>query len=358
MQKPEEPSCTTACDNTQNKEGEKGTNWKRVPVVNISGLYSRNEDQRKVVAKEIGKACREVGFFYLASHPIPSSLIEQVYKAMKQFFSLPLEEKRKVAMTNCPEGHRGYFGLLEENTDTQNQGDVKEGIDFGHELPPEAPLLPLRGHNQWPQSLGEEFKAVVMQFFEAVRNLGNDLLRAFALDFDLPEDYFHHMFTPGLMILRMLHYPPQDVNAGSFNSKQIGCGEHTDYGCITLLHQDTPGLQVKNRLGEWVDAPPIADTFIVNLGDMMEKWTNSEYVATPHRVLNVSGGDRYSLPYFFEPNYDTIVRPLPTCTGAGEGFKPIIYGHHLTQKLDATYPHRQQPQPNNRKIVIIKKTTN
>ncbi|KAL6069076.1 2-oxoglutarate-dependent ethylene/succinate-forming enzyme [Balamuthia mandrillaris] len=324
--------------------------FEAIPVIDLEPMYQGNIEKSRKAAKEIGDACRNVGFFYIKGHRLSKELLERVYEQTKLFFELDPAEKQKVAMKNHPDIHRGYFSYMEEITDVSTReaggGDLKEGIDIGHddEADEKGQFKPLHGKNQWPERM-EGFKEVMEEYFREIEALGKTLLHAFAIDLSLDNEfYFHDMFTPGMSLLRLLHYPPQNPQAHDFNPNQIGCGVHTDYGCVTILSQDAEGLQVMNRAGEWVNATPIKNSLLVNLGDMMERWTNGIYKATPHRVVNISGKDRYSIPFFFEPNFETLVEPLPACITQERprAYEPVGFGNHLLYKLNTTFEYRSK----------------
>jgi isopenicillin N synthase-like dioxygenase len=175
-----------------------------------------------------------------------------------------------------------------------------------------------------------------------MQDLGTKVLSAFALALDLPEDFFADKVTKPLTTLRLLHYPPQE---GRIDESRLGAGAHTDFGCFTMLWQDDAGgLQVRNSAGEFIDAVPIAGTFVVNVGDMMARWTNDRFASTTHRVINASGRERYSMAFFFDPNFDAEVSCLPTCLAPGESphYPPTTSGQHLLDRIAETFEYRQK----------------
>lgn len=315
--------------------------FRSIPVVDLAPLLSGGDTV--AVAEAVGRACREVGFLYIAGHGVPPALVERVFAEVRRFFALPDERKMAVHMRNSP-CHRGYYPLFEENTDPDLTADLKEGFDIALELGPDDPDViagrPLHGPNQWPVDL-PGFRETLEEYYAAMRQLACRLLRAFALGLDIPEDFFEDKVDKPLAQLRTLHYPPQ---AGHIEAETLGCGAHTDYGCLTILAQDdVGGLQLCNSAGEWISAPPIPGTFVVNIGDQMARWTNDIFAATRHRVINTSGRERYSLPFFFDPNYDTVVECLDTCRDADHPpkYPPVRAGEYLLERFDATYSYRQ-----------------
>jgi isopenicillin N synthase-like dioxygenase len=236
---------------------------------------------------------------------------------------------------------RGWFPLGGELT--SGQPDQKEGIYFGTELPPSA--LPLHGPNLFPPEL-PELRGTVLDWMEQMEQLGQRLLGGLASSLELPRDHFARALTRRpLCLFRIFHYPaPRDAQTW-------GVGEHTDYGLLTLLKQDDcGGLQVKTARG-WVEAEPIAGTFVCNLGDMLDRMTGGRYRSTPHRVRNTSGRSRYSWPFFLDPSFDADVKPLPGAlerppeVDAAERWDRAsphtlsgTYGEYLVGKVSRVFP--------------------
>ncbi len=313
-----------------------------VPVIDISPLRG-GPDKADMVAA-IGQACREIGFFYAINHGVEQAQIDAVYAQAKRFFDLPVAQKELCAIehSSC---HRGWFRLGGENLDParQDQGDFKEGYKIGRDLPPSHARvqagLPLHGPNLWPDLPG--WRDVMQNYYDTMVDLGRQLIGAFALALSLPEDFFAPWLDITMTTLGPLHYPPQ---RGHVSAAQIGAGAHTDFGCLTLLHQDASGgLQVCRRDGLWIEAPPVPGSFVVNIGDMMERWTNGVFRSTLHRVVNVSGRERYSLPFFFDPDFYTPVECLPTCLGADgvAHYPPTTAGAHLLEKIAESFAYKR-----------------
>ena len=316
-----------------------------VPLVDFGPFLEGPASERKRVALEIGRACRDIGFFYLVHHGVPQRLVDRVFAEASRFFALPLDRKAEIAIekSRC---HRGWFALGGENLDPSKQrqaGDYKEGIKIGRDLPLDHPLvkagLPLHGPNQWPSGL-PGWKDTMQEGYNALSRLGREIMHAFALALELPETHFDRWLTGPMATLGPLHYPPQ---TGRITEERIGAGAHTDFGCLTILAQDPVwGLQVRNSARRWVDAPYVSGSFVVNVGDMMERWTNGLFTSTVHRVINVSSKDRYSLPFFFDPDFDADLSVLQTCTGPGNPPKhpPTTGGQHLLDRINATFDYR------------------
>ncbi len=317
-----------------------------IPVIDFGPFLTGDLAAREAVARQIGAACRNIGFFYLANHGVAPALLARTFAESKRFFDQPLEAKLAIDIEKSP-CHRGYFKLGGENLDPAKQteaGDLKEGIKIGRDLGPDNPLveagLPLHGANLWPDNL-PGWQGAMQSYFDALVVLGRQIMHAFALSLDLDECYFDRDLTDPMTTLGPLHYPPQE---GAITEKRIGAGAHTDFGCLTILAQDAKGgLQVRNAAGVWIDAPPIPDTFVINIGDMMARWTNDLFASTLHRVVNVSGDERYSLPFFFDPNYQAKVEALPSCVGPDRPakFPPTTSGQHLLDMINATFDYHR-----------------
>ena len=283
---------------------------KTIPVVDFSGSD---------VPRQIQQACRDTGFFYVANHGIPQSLIERQFDEARRFFALPLERKLALHMKNSP-STAGYEPMGTQQLDSQDATqekappDLKEGFFYGMELAPEHPWAQKKirgfGHNQWPDLPG--FREQLLAYQAALRGLGDRILAMLALSLELPADFFVQFYDMPNTTLGLLRYKPHPTDA---RPNQLGAGAHTDWGAITLLAQDElGGLEVCNVEGDWIRAAPIPGTFVVNLGDLMQRWTNGVYRSNMHRVRNNSATrERYSMPFFYGPRPDSRIECLPTC---------------------------------------------
>ncbi len=315
--------------------------FQEIPVIDVGPLVDGSDPEG--VAAALGHAAAAVGFVYVSNHGVPAGLRAAMMAEAERFFAQPLEVKDAIHIRHS-KVHRGYFPLFEENTDPDLTADLKEGLDLGRDLGPDAPEvrqgLPLHGPNQWPDGL-PRFRDTTQAYFAAMRQLAETLMRGFALALGLAPDFFADKIDRPCASLRLLHYPPQE---GHVEARTMGCGAHTDYGCLTILAQDdNGGLQVRNAAGEWIAAPPVPGTFVINLGDQMARWTNGRFQATPHRVINVSGRERYSMPFFFDPNWDALIEALPGTVPEGEAprFPPVLAGPYLQSRFDDTFAYRK-----------------
>ncbi len=238
----------------------------------------------------------------------------------------------KSAANNSP-AKLGFEPIAQQRLDKESPPDLKEGYVFGLDRGAEHPLVKSGelhfGSNPWP-TIPASFQETSKAYFSSVFALGMHLMRLMALALELPEAYFDSKFSDSNSVVRLLHYPPHPKHA-EFN--QLGAGAHTDWGILTVLAQDNAGgLEVQLKTGDWIRAMPVEGAFVVNIGDLLARWTNDQYKSTTHRVLNtVSGGHRYSVPMFLDPNIDTLVECLPSCLLAGETmrYRPCAAGEHF-----------------------------
>ena len=278
-----------------------------IPVIDVGALVDGSPGKARV-ADEIGSACREHGFFYIAGHGVDDDLQRRLEECSREFFAQEVDAKMRIRMALGGRAWRGYFPVGDELT--SGVPDVKEGVYFGAELPPDHPSVvagkPLCGPNLFPEHPAA-LKQTVLDYLAAMTALGHRLMAGVALSLDLPESYFADRYTGDpFIIFRIFNYPPGPAD-------RWGVGEHTDYGLLTILKQDdNGGLQVRPRSGRgWIDATPIPGTFVCNMGDMLDRLTGGHYRSTPHRVLASTARERLSWPFFFEPNLDAEIVPLP-----------------------------------------------
>lgn len=308
-----------------------------IPVIDIAPLAGTDAAAAQQTAALIGAACREVGFFYVAGHSVPPALSAAVFDAARDFFARPEAEKRKVLYSAT--GNRGYVPMRGEALDPARAPDLKEAFNIGLELPPDDPELlagqMFRAANLWPDLPG--FRDTMLAYFSACHDLGRLLHRGFALDLGLEPQFFDDQLDRPMAVLRLLHYPQVQ---GVAEPGQLGAGEHTDYGCVTLLATDgVGGLEVRTRAGDWIAAPQVPGAFVCNIGDCLMRWTNDLYVSTPHRVVSPPGRERYSVAFFLDPNPDARIACLPGCAPAGRParYAPIRGDEFLLGRLSPTY---------------------
>lgn len=300
-----------------------------IPILDISGCQNHRE-RRQSVALQLHKACREFGFFYIVGHGVDPKLTRRLEELSKIFFALELNTKMQIRMELGGAAWRGYFPLGQELT--SGKPDLKEGLYFGRELASDHPLvkkgIPLHGPNLFPDI--NDFRRTVLAYIDAVTDVGHLLMQIISLSLGLDENYFMDHYTKNPLILfRIFHYPPDPQST----APTWGVGEHTDYGVLTILKQDDcGGLQVKSH-SQWIDAPPIENSFVCNIGDMLDRMTGGLYLSTPHRVRNISGKNRYSFPLFFDPGFDQDIKPI---------FHDRAPIDHQQERWDKTNIHNDQ----------------
>ena len=311
-----------------------------LPIIDIEGLSSPNSADRRQVGADLRAACLDKGFFYITNHGVSEALVDDVFREAAGFFALPTEQKLEVDKAKS-KANRGYEPLKGQTLEPGAPPDLKEGYYVGPEHRPDDPRVIAgtfnHGANQWPAQR-PNFRPVMRAYLRAMLKLSAQMMSGLALSLDLPEDYFAGYCSDAMAMVRPLHYPPHPTHA---LPGQKGAGAHTDFGGVTLLRQDdNGGLQVWDHdSDEWIHADPVPGTFVVNLGDMIARWTNGRYRSTVHRVINTSGRERYSVPFFFHGNYAHKVECIPTCLAPGETpkYPPTTVEAHLREMFRRTY---------------------
>ncbi|WCJ25841.1 2-oxoglutarate (2OG) and Fe(II)-dependent oxygenase superfamily protein [Euphorbia peplus] len=298
----------------------------KLPIIDLSAPASST-------ASCIRQACGEYGFFYIVNHGVEEELVAMVFDQSKKFFSLPLDDKMKLLRKE----HRGYSPLYAENLNPsiRSVGDSKESFYVGP--------LQHTSLNQWPsEEVLPSWRPTMEAYYSKTLSAGRRLISLIALALNLDQDYFEKIgaLDGPEAFFRLLHYPGE---LGHTEEEIFGASAHSDYGMVTLLVTDgVPGLQVcREKFKEpqiWEDVLPLRGAFIVNIGDMMERWTNGMFRSTLHRVMP-TGQERYSLAFFFDPNSDCIVECLESCCSEScpKRFSPIRSGDYLKEKFKITY---------------------
>ena len=324
--------------------------FSHIPVIDIRELVAGTAGQR-AVAKQLGRACRQSGFFYVVGHGVDEGLQERLPELSRCFFTQDVESKLRIRMARGGRAWRGYFRVGDELT--SGRPDQKEGLYFGSELAADHPLVragtPLHGPNLFPDDI-PGFRETVLEYMAAMTALGHQLMTGLALSLGLNETYFAERYTAEpLVLFRIFNYPPPA------DPTLWGVGEHTDYGLLTILLQDDAGgLEVRSR-SRWVPAPPLPGSFVCNIGDMLDRMTRGLYRSTPHRVRNPAPRDRLSFPFFFDPNFFARVQPielpnedLPPDDQAERWDKASVhafqgtYGDYLLSKVGKVFPELRQ----------------
>ena len=314
------------------------TAFTQLPVVNISQLFSSELKERREAANALNIAARNAGFLYIEGHGIPKAVIKKLIDVTKNYFSLSRSEKMK-SYIGLSQNHTGYVPQGEEvfDAETDHQADLKEGYDIGPNSGSLMQRFEADAQTIWPEN--GSFKEVVTEYYELMLELSRVVFRGFALGLDLPEDTFTRDLQSPPSQLRLLHY----FENPAAKKNDVGIGAHTDYEFFTILLPTAPGLQVVNGSGEWIDVPVRDDSFVLNIGDMMELTTNGVYQATSHRVQQVRE-ERFSFPFFASLDYGTKVKPLEQFSDAtfNKRYQPVICGDHLLGKTIQTFSYLKQ----------------
>ncbi|MEV5463305.1 2OG-Fe(II) oxygenase family protein, partial [Streptomyces cellulosae] len=310
--------------------------------------------QRRAVADAIGAVCEDSGFLVVVGHGVPESSISRMYEATRQFFALPSERKEALRADDRDPlmrgfGRKGSLAASNEDAsveDERSRPDLSETFTYNrlgdtpdNSLPAGADER-LRLPNKWPQLPG--FAEIYRDYYGRMEDLALEIMRLFALALQLPENWFDHKVDRHMTNMTANYYPAQPVAP---EPGQLRKGVHSDWGSLTILYQDEApgGLQVMNKQGEWLDVPVIPGSFVINIGDLMAIWTNNKWVSTVHRVVNppreVSNCERYSVPFFHQPNFDTLIECIPTCASPDNPprHEPVLSGEYIMEKFRRAY---------------------
>lgn len=297
-----------------------------IPIIDVAPLFSAENGALARVAAEMLAASESIGFFYIRNHGVPRTLIDAVVADAFAFFRRPQDEKLRVRVS--PQ-HRGFIPVGEAKMYRGAQVDLKESFIWG---------LERVARNRWPE-FQPGMRPLFEQYFDACHSVAWRLMRAFATALGIAEDYFVRSIGNPISRGSAVYYPPQPPDLGA---DQFGVAPHTDYGCLTLVYQaNVGGLEVYSGERKWVLGHRIEDTFVVNVGDLLARWTNDRFRSTPHRVVNRSGEERLSLAVFVDPDDDTRIEPV--CR-AGElpRYPPVTCGEYIRGRFDKSFAYRQK----------------
>lgn len=307
-----------------------------IPVVDISRL--RDGSDPGSVARELHAASQGLGFIYIKGHGIPDTSINAARDVAMRFFNTSDAGKSEIKISSK---HRGWLGSGNAKMQDDAKSDLKESFIWGYQdedgKTPED--HPLRGANQWPGFL-PEMETAAMTYFRQAHDVAHHLMRGFALGLDLDPEFFLKTASHPLSRASFVYYPEQPETAGA---DQFGVGPHTDFGVLTVLCQDdVGGLQVQDANGDWVHAPPIEGTLIINVADLLSRWTDGFYKSTPHRVVNSSGRKRLSLVLAFDPDPETMI-DAKSVFGPDHVAKedPITCGDYLVWRFERAFSYRK-----------------
>jgi isopenicillin N synthase-like dioxygenase len=320
-----------------------------IPVIDLSAALSGDPAQRLATAREIDRTCTEIGFFTIKGHGVPRVTMETLRAKAREFFALALDEKRR-AVAADPATPRGYRGLGFESLARGNDPgaappDIKEYDHYGREQWPSDPYF-IDGDgpryfipNVWP-ARPQGFAVAAEQYYNEMERLTGEMMRLTALALGLEERFFDDKIDRHITAMRLNFYPEQSVPPVP---GQLRAGDHTDYGLLTILNgENVPGgLQARSRSGAWIDVETDPDTFVVNIGDLLMRWTNDRWISNVHRVVNPPtttasnfGSSRLSIAFFHHPNYDAVVECIAP---PGEAkYPPVTSGEYRDLKYAQT----------------------
>jgi isopenicillin N synthase-like dioxygenase len=288
-----------------------------IPVIDIGPWLAGEPGALERIAKELRFALTEIGFYYIVNHGVPRQQIRDVFAQVKRFHKQPLEQKLALKLDKHSTGYMPLRGntLRTSTVQTETKPNLNEAFFVKRELPADHPDVvadrKYRGLNRWPSDL-PGFKEPVVAYCTTMERLVQKIVRLYARALDLPTTFFDAAFEDPQYSLRMTHYPHQD----GLVIDEFGLAPHTDTSFLTLLApNDVPGLSIRTQSGKWIEAPAVPDAYVVNGGQMLQRWTNDVFLATPHRAINKSGGERYAIPFFCDSNIDWPVAAVPTTVG-------------------------------------------
>ena len=312
-----------------------------IPVIDLKNLFSKKSSDIEKIANEFINAYSTIGFSYITNHGIDDAIISDVFNASREFHALPLNEKNKIALNEL---HRGYIAIDTSTDVNSDLAEVKkpnqsESFMMMREAGPDDPDVKngsyLTGPNKWPIK-PSRFKERVTKYAVIMTKLCDQLTLIIMQALGVKEIDYQNLFERPTIWLRLLYYPPQILP----DNDLYGSAPHRDFGALTVLAQDqVGGLQVQSPDGEWLDVPELPNSFVVNVGNMLHRLTNGLLISTPHRVINKSSKERYSCPFFYDPNINAVIKPQGNRVSANnpENFEPIIYGDYLKHELTSTY---------------------
>ena len=308
-----------------------------IPLIDIAPL--RDGTGAQAVAEALHRASREVGFIYIRNHGMDPAVLGEARAEALAFFRAGEAQKRQVRISAA---HRGWLGRGGAKMQDEARPDLKESFLWGYEAADTAELddHPLRGANRWPD-FRPALREKAMAYFQAAHEVAHVLMQGFALGLGKPADFFLHSSDRPLSRASFVYYPPQAADDGG---EQFGVAPHTDFGVLTVLAQDdVGGLEVQNTAGQWVAAEPIEGSLIVNVGDLLARWTNDAYRSTPHRGVNTSGRERLSLVLAYDPEPQTLIDPRQVFGDAVEtDYAPITCGDYLTWRFAKAFAYRKE----------------
>ncbi len=316
-------------------------NRETIPVIDLAPYLGGAPGALQAAAKELRFALTEIGFYFIVNHGVPEPLIRGAFAEAARFHGQPLEKKMEIVIDRHNVGYLPMRGdtLRTSTVQTVTKANLNEAFFMARDLPDDHPDViadrRFRSANRWPTNL-PGFRETVVAYCDALERLVTRLVRLYAVALELPAAYFDEPFREFQYKLRMTHYPNQHVPADD----EFGIAPHTDTSFLTLLApNDVPGLSIRTQSGKWIDAPQLPGAYVVNGGQLLQRWTNGVFLATPHRAINRSGGERYALAFFVDSNIDWPIAAVPTCVGPDRPpkYPTTYYTDYMVQYQKRTY---------------------
>lgn len=303
--------------------------FSEIPQIDLSSLSGNQPDPEMI--KQLASACTDVGFFYVRNHGVEAQLLQELHEEAQRFFNQSTASKMEIKIN---ERMRGYLPLKYTSYEGEERAgrSHQEGFWMSYDRPLDSDFI-LDGPNLWPANQ-PELKDAMQRYFNATEVLSLKLLRGFELALKQDEGTLSSLFKNPMSMLKLNHYPHQESPE---NVNDIGVVPHSDSGAFTILWQDDgSGLEIQKKSGEWIGAPSIKDTFVINLGNIMQMWTNGHFSSTPHRVINREQRERYSIPVFVNPSREVKIAPL----SAGEPAEnnSVVFGEYIQELWRRTFP--------------------
>ncbi|HEX9463292.1 MAG TPA: 2-oxoglutarate and iron-dependent oxygenase domain-containing protein [Alphaproteobacteria bacterium] len=316
-----------------------------IPILDMGPLVSGRPGAARGLGSQIRAACLDYGFFFIRNHGVPQTKIDAVFAAARRFFALDLEQKLRVKIDENNLGYMPMKGstLKTETLNKNTKPNLNESFFIMRERSPDDPDVlakkRFRGLNRWPDGL-PGFRDVLLDYQATMEALAKKLLGGFTAAFGIDHAAFTVPFAEPQISLRLAHYPHQAI----VGNNEFGAAPHTDFGFMTLLAPTTvPGLEIMPTGRDWIRAPALSDCYLVNTGDLLQRWTNDVFKSTPHRVINSSGWERFSIPFFFSPNSEFAVDTLDVFITADnpKKYPPITYAAYYGDAIHRNYAHHQ-----------------
>jgi isopenicillin N synthase-like dioxygenase len=315
-----------------------------IPILDLGPYLAGEPGAGHALAEQLRWASENIGFYFITNHGVPQALIDRTFAETARFHAQPMAEKQKLLINKDQAGYLPMGGakMRSSEVNQNTRHDLNEALFVRRERTPDDPDViagkPWRGLNRWPANL-PGFREIILAYWTRMEQLAQSMLPLYDLALGLPSGFFRERFEGAHVNLRLSHYPPMPAEANQF-----GIAPHTDSGFMTFLPQSAvPGLEILTVTRKWIAAPPMPGTYLVNTGDILHQWTNKRFRSTPHRAINRSTTDRYAIPFFYDPNTDTMIECLPGCSGPDNPprYPPRTYAEYYAWFVKMNYRHQE-----------------